>query len=169
MQQQSKQSKPTPHIRPIEQSDIPAVADIIRRVMTEFKAVGCGYSINDAEVDDMYTAYLPEGSEFFVVELGDQILGCGGYAPLNGGNDDTCELRKMYFLPALRGTGTGVRLLELCLERAGLYGYRQCYLETMAGMEQARKLYEKYGFKYLEEAMGCTGHTSCGTRMVRYI
>lgn len=51
-------------LRLIEKKDNAVVADIIRLVMTEFKAVGCGFSINDAEVDDMYTAYAPERSAF---------------------------------------------------------------------------------------------------------
>ena len=156
-------------IRPIRKSDILAVANIIRDVMTEFGAVGCGYSINDAEVDDMYTAYSPEGSEFYVLELGGEILGCGGFAPLTDGDKEVCELRKMYFLPQLRGTGMGRTLLKLCLKRANLCGYRRCYLETMDGMEQARKLYEQSGFQYLDKPMGNTGHTSCGTWMVKHM
>lgn len=162
-----KQDETRPTLRPIREGDIKTVAEIIRKVMTEFQAVGCGYSINDSEVDDMFTAYSPEGSEFYVVETKGQVLGCGGYAPLKGGDDHTCELRKMYFLPELRGTGMGARMLELCLEEARRDGYRHCYLETMEGMEQARSLYASFGFEYLNERMGDTGHSSCGTWMSR--
>lgn len=151
----------TPALRPITENDIEAVAEIIRTVMTEFEAVGCGYSINDSEVDDMFTAYLPAGSAFYVVEANGQVLGCGGYAPLTGGDKETCELRKMYFLPELRGTGMGAQMLALCLNEARLDGYRRCYLETLEGMEKARSLYEKHGFEYLNERMGDTGHSSC--------
>ena len=154
-------------IRPMEEKDKTVVADIIRRVMTEFGAVGCGYSINDSEVDDMYTAYAPAGSEFYVVELDGQVLGCGGYAPLTGGDRVTCELRKMYFQSELRGLGVGAKLLNLCLEEAANAGYEHCYLETMDGMDQARRLYGTHGFKYLDKPMGNTGHTSCGTWMSR--
>ena len=154
-------------IRPIEDSDNNAVADIIRLVMTEFKAVGGGYSITDSEIDDMYTAYAAEGSAFYVVELAGRVLGCGGFGPLTGGGPDTCELRKMYFMSELRGMGVGTMLLNLCLEEATREGFRLCYLETMDGMEQARRLYGKHGFKYLDRPMGETGHTSCGTWMAR--
>ena len=159
------QTNTTPTLRPIQKDDIEIVAEIIRSVMTEFKAVGCGYSINDSEVDDMFTAYLPEGSVFYVVEADGQILGCGGYAPLTGGDKETCELRKMYFLPELRGTGMGAKMLTFCLKEARREGYRHCYLETMEGMGKARSLYEKHGFNYLGERMGDTGHSSCGTWM----
>lgn len=154
-------------IRPIEKNDNAVVADIIRLVMTEFKAVGCGYSISDSEVDDMYTAYAPLRSAFYVVELNGRVLGCGGYGPLAGAEKDTCELRKMYFKSELRGLGVGAKLLNLCLDEAIGAGYRFCYLETMDNMELAQRLYGKYGFKYLDEPMGNTGHSSCGTWMAR--
>jgi len=158
-----------PTLRLITNNDIEVVAKIIRTVMTEFEAVGCGYSISDSEVDDMFTAYLPEGSAFYVVEEDGQVLGCGGYAPLTGGDGKTCELRKMYFLPELRGTGKGAQMLTLCLDEARRDGYTHCYLETMEGMDKARSLYEKHGFEYLDKRMGDTGHSSCGTWMSRQI
>ena len=154
-------------IRPIEKSDNTVVADIIRLVMTEFQAVGCGYSINDSEVDDMHSAYSPERSAFYVVELDGRVLGCGGFGPLKGAEEETCELRKMYFRSELRGLGVGTQLLNLCLEEAATAGFRRCYLETMDNMEQARQLYGRHGFKYLDKPMGNTGHTSCGTWMAR--
>lgn len=160
-------SHPGIQIRLIEADDNTKVADIIRLVMTEFEAVGCGYSINDTEIDDMHLAYAPTGSEFYVVVLDGKVRGCGGFAPLNGAKKDTCELRKMYFRAELRGLGVGTQLLELCLERASKAGFRFCYLETVDRMQQAQKLYGKHGFKYLDKPMGETGHSSCGTWMAR--
>jgi len=154
-------------IRPIERGDNTAVADIIRLVMTEFRAVGSGYSINDSEVDDMYKAYVSNCSAFYVVELDGRVLGCGGFGPLAGGNQDTCELRKMYFMSGLRGLGAGTMLLELCLEEAAAAGYKLCYLETLDDMKQARRLYGRHGFEYLDHPLGKTGHTKCGTWMAR--
>ena len=153
------------NIRLIERNDNTVVAEIIRMVMTEFKAVGCGYSINDTEVADMHSAYQSEGAAFYVVEHNGQVLGCGGFGPLTGGDRLTCELRKMYFKSELRGLGVGAKLLKLCLEEAGKAGFQLCYLETLDDMKQARRLYGKYGFNYLDKPMGNTGHTSCGTWM----
>ena len=156
-----------PNIRLMEERDNAVVAEIIRLVMTEFGAVGCGYSISDAEVDDMHAAYAPTGSAFYVVELDSRVLGCGGFAPLKEADRLTCELRKMYFRSELRGLGVGTQLLILCLEEARNAGFQHCYLETMDGMEQARRLYGQHGFKYLDERKGDTGHSSCGTWMAR--
>ncbi len=40
-------------------------------------------------------------------------------------------------------------------------GYRTCYLETLAPMDRARDLYERFGFPPLEIPMGDTGHLGC--------
>ncbi|MSQ98672.1 MAG: GNAT family N-acetyltransferase [Xanthomonadales bacterium] len=153
------------HIRPIHQADNPVVAAIIRQVMTEFGVVGCGFSISDAEVDAMFEAYPAPGTAFFVVEREGAVRGCGGVAPLQGGDAGTCELRKMYFLPELRGTGMGNQLLGTILAAARSAGYSLCYLETLEAMDQARKLYTQHGFAPSNHALGNTGHSSCNRFM----
>lgn len=156
-----------PTIRPIRPEDNPQVALIIRQVMTEFGAVGQGYSIQDDEVDHMYEAYPAEDSVFYVVESQGQVLGCGGIGPLQGGDADVCELRKMYFLPKLRALGLGRRLLRMCLDEARSLGYGVCYLETLENMTAARQLYRQFGFEGLDRPMGETGHCGCNSWMVK--
>jgi len=154
-------------IRPARKEDNPTVADIIRTVMTEFGAVGCNYSISDPEVDAMFEAYPPPEAAFFVIEGEGQVLGCGGMGPLTDGEPGVCELRKMYFMPELRGTGMGSRLLALILSAAHDAGYDQCYLETLDHMEAARKLYRKHGFVAIDKPLGNTGHSGCNSWMVK--
>ena len=153
-------------IRAMRPGDNAAGAQIIRGVMTEFGAVGCGYSIGDAEVDAMFEAYPAPHSAFFVVENEGRILGCGGLGPLAGADDDTCELRKMYFLPELRGRGMGAALMDTILDSARVAGYTRCYLETLERMEKARALYARYGFRVIDEPLGNTGHGSCNHWML---
>ena len=98
--------------RPMQAADNPAVATIIRQVMTEFGAVGSDYSISDPEVDAMYEAYPAPQAAFFVIEHEGRVLGCGGMGPLAEGESGVCELRKMYFESELRGAGMGARLLN---------------------------------------------------------
>jgi putative acetyltransferase len=147
-------------IRPIEARDDAAVAAIIRAVMPEFGADGPGFAIHDAEVGAMRAAYQKSGCAYFVVELDEKVCGGGGIAPLDG-ETGVCELRKMYFLPALRGLGAGSALIIRCLDAARELGYRRCYLETLTGMDAAQRLYQKYGFARIPAAMGSTGHFSC--------
>jgi len=150
-----------PLIRPIRPADDPAMAAIIREVMTSFGACGPGYSINDPEVDAMSAHYLEPRAAFFVVLQGGRVLGGSGIGPLTGAEADVCELRKMYFLPELRGRGLGEEMLRRCLDAARERGYRRCYLETLTGMDAAMKLYTKTGFKPLCGPLGTTGHSGC--------
>ena len=73
----------------------------------------------------------------------------------------------MYFLPEARGLGLGQQMMTKCLEAAVSFGYKQCYLETLPNMLEAQKLYKKVGFTYIQEPMGCTGHTSCPVWMLK--
>lgn len=145
------------------------MAAIIREVMTEHGACGPGFAIHDPEVDTMAETYRRPRAAYFVVEDGERLLGGGGIAPLDGGDDDVCELRKMYFLPAARGRGAGTAMLERCLEAAKAAGFRLCYLETLASMGAARKLYEKYEFRRIGKPLGRTGHFGCDSWYVREV
>ncbi len=149
-------------LRPIASKDDAAVASIIRTVMPEFGADGPGFAIHDPEVNGMSAAYARPGRAYFVVEdASGRVVGGGGIAPLDGGEPGVCELRKMYFLPQVRGQGMGERLLRRCLEFAREAGYQLCYLETLNGMDQAQKLYRRMGFEKICAPMGNTGHFGC--------
>ncbi len=148
-------------IRPIEPRDDTQVAAIIRTVMPEFGATGSGFAINDPEVDWMSRAYAAARSAYFVVEQEGQVVGGGGVAPLTGGDGETCELRKMYFLPQARGLGAGAAMMARCLEAARAFGFTRCYLETLRGMDAAMRLYERTGFQRIDAPLGATGHGGC--------
>ena len=154
-------------IRPVEPRDDAAMAAIIRSVMPEFGADGPGFAIHDIEVDTMSEAYAQPRRSYFVVERDGLVMGGGGVAPLEGGEVDVCELRKMYFLPAARGIGAGAAMMQRCLDAARAHGFRRCYLETLTGMDAAQTLYKRSGFTVLCKAMGGTGHHGCDRYFVR--
>ena len=150
-------------IRAIRTADDPVMAGIIRTVMPSFGAGGTGFAINDPEVDWMSQAYAEPRHAYYVVTRGSRVLGGGGVAPLTGAEPAICELRKMYFLPEARGIGAGTAMMERCLHAARRLRFRQCYLETLTGMDAAMKLYEKTGFRRIDGPMGATGHGGCNT------
>ena len=154
-------------IRPIAATDNAAIAAVIRSVMPEFGADGPGFAIHDAEVDDMAGAYSAPGCVYFVVDCDGRVCGGGGIAPLQGDESGTCELRKMYFLPALRGLGTERAAIERCLAAARELGFKRCYLETLTGMDAAQRLYLANGFRRIEHALGSTGHHGCNRFYLR--
>jgi putative acetyltransferase len=147
-------------VRLIKSSDNANVAAIIRTVMPEFGASGQGFAIHDSEVDDMYNAYSSRAA-YFVCEINGKIVGGGGISQLQGGETNTCELKKMYFLPEGRGKGLGQEVLRECLRTAKEIGFEYCYLETFNTMNDAMKLYEKNGFEKIPGPMGATGHFAC--------
>lgn len=155
----------TPYkIRPVAPADDAAVARIIRTVMTEHGACGAGFSIEDPEVDAMSAAYAAPDARYWVVVGADDVpRGAGGFARLAGTEpaEAVCELRKMYFLKDLRGLGLGRAMLDLALREARAVGYRTMYLETLASMADAERLYRAAGFAPLCAPRGRTGHTGC--------
>ncbi|MDR6936321.1 GNAT superfamily N-acetyltransferase [Luteibacter sp. 3190] len=154
-------------IRPIDPRDDADIAAVIRTVMPEFGADGPGFAIHDREVDTMSSAYSAPRCAYFVVEMHGRAVGGGGIAPLEGGDDETCELRKMYFLPEARGTGAATQLLRRCLDAGRRAGFSRCYLETLTGMDAAQALYLRLGFTRIDAPMGGTGHFSCDRFFLR--
>lgn len=160
-------------LRPIRPADDPAVAAVIRAVMTEHRCTGEGFAIHDPEVDGMTAAYALPDARYYVVERprpdGGTVLGGAGFGRLQGTTpqEAICELRKMYFLPEARGRGAAHALLRLLLDEMRRLGYRRCYLETTSWMTAAQKLYRKAGFAELPAALGCTGHHGCNAFFAR--
>lgn len=165
----SKVPMQTSNIREIRQEDNFAVATIIRKVLEEHNVPKVGTAYADPQLDHMFEAYNNPKSVYFVLEFNDKIVGGGGIAPLEDGPLNTCELQKMYFLPEARGLGLGAQLMEKCLHEAQKFGFEKCYLETMPYMQNAQKLYKRFGFEFLTEPMGSTGHGACPVWMLKDI
>jgi putative acetyltransferase len=99
----------------------------------------------DADLADIEASYFKTGGMFEVLEdEAGNLLGTVGVYPLD---DETCELRKMYFAPALRGRGMGRQLLERTVSHARRLGFKRMTLETASVLERAIKLYTRFGFK----------------------
>jgi putative acetyltransferase len=145
--------------RELRQGDNPAVANIIRRTMEEFKINKPGTVYFEASTDHLFELFQPvEGSYYFVVELNGEIAGGAGIYPTNQLPDGVCELVKMYISPSARGNGIGKELINRCVNKARELNYHSIYLESMFELKQALRLYEYFGFKYLDKPMGNSEH-----------
>ncbi len=156
-----------PLIRPIQPSDNPALARIVRDTLKEFGANHPGTVYYDHTTDSLFELFQQGRSWYFVVETNGTITGGAGIYPTPGLPDDTCELVKMYLLPETRGLGLGRTLIENCMEKAASFGYQKIYIETMPELKQALNLYAKFGFEYLSGPMGNSGHTGCSLWMLK--
>ena len=150
---------------PIQPRHVGPMAGVIRRVSAEHGLTAeSGFAVGDAELADLCRAYDRPGHAYLVAEQGHQVLGGGGFAPLAGADDSTCEIRKMYLCASVRAQGLGARLLRHLLDAARRCGYRYAYLETTAALARACRLYEAAGFTRLAEPWGATGHSDACER-----
>jgi putative acetyltransferase len=154
-------------IREIEAKDNRAVAELIRKILIEFKVPKVGTAYEDKDLDQMYETYQhKEKGVYYVLEEDGVIIGSAGVCQLDNYSGPVCELQKMYFLEQARGRGLGAKMMKTCLDTARELGFEQCYLETMHQMEAAQILYRKTGFNYIDGPMGDTGHHSCPVHMI---
>ena len=154
-------------LRTIQKEDNVQLAQIIRDTLTEFKANKPGTVYYDETTDQLFELFQKPGSIYYVALMDDELVGGGGIYPSDGLPNGTCELVKMYLLPEARGIGLGKRIIEECLAFAKEKGYSQVYIESMPELENALKVYEKFGFKYISAPLGNTGHHGCEKWMLR--
>jgi putative acetyltransferase len=135
---------PAASVRPVHESDVPAVVEIIRDVLAEFGLRFGEGSKTDEEVMNLPRAYADNGGAFWVAsDAAGKIIGTCGVAPVGPG---IYELRKMYLLPTARGLGVGQRLLDESIAWVRAQGGRRIVLDTTHQMTRAIAFYESNGF-----------------------
>ena len=90
---------------------------------------------------------------FWTVCLNDRVE--GGIA-MDGmkAMEDGAHLRWFILSPEVRGRGFGNRLMEEAISFCKKNDCRRVYLWTFEGLHPARHLYEKFGFKLVQQAEG---------------
>lgn len=97
----------------------------------------------DDDLRDIEAVYLGEGSHFWVVEEGGEVIGMVAVLRKDG---ETGELKRMRVAGGRRRKGLGQRLLELAEDFCRREGYRRIGLDTTDRQAAARRLYEKNGY-----------------------
>ncbi len=154
-------------IREIQPQDNAAIAAVIRQVFIADNFPKTGTAFADTQLDFMFETYNQPRATYFVLENDGKIIGGAGVSQLENSTDNICELQKMYLLQQGRGKRFGFQIILKCLEKATVFGYEKCYLETLPEMLAAQNLYMKSGFEYLSAPMGNTGHTTCPVWMIK--
>ena len=124
--------------------------DEIVAMLREYEA-GLGISLFfqefEAEIAALPGAYAPPGGEIMVAR--DQTgvpVGCVALRPVPG-EPGSCEMKRLYVLPAGRGTGLGRRLAVAVMQEARRLGYRRMVLDTLPWLHEAQTLYRSLGFR----------------------
>ena len=149
-------------IEPMNSSDIPQVAEMVRRGLGAYEEAGTVLASTFRRLENLATSYDGPGSTYIVARdkrpvgtvngggsSAGGVIGGAGIGPLHGLSplEGLGEIRDLVVSPDWRGHGIGARLLKRCLEDSKRLGYQRLYLETTPQMEQARKLFIRYGFR----------------------
>ena len=111
----------------------------------------------DDELNDLQKKYaLPDG-RLYLVRVDGETAGCVG---LTRNDEDYCELKRLYVRPEFRGKHLSKALIEKVIDDAKSIGYKYMRLDTFPFMKAAIKLYEKYGFEYIENYNGNPAKTA---------
>jgi GNAT superfamily N-acetyltransferase len=86
---------------------------------------------------------------FWVAVESDEVV--GGIAIDGSGESDAARLRCFIVDDSHRGKGLGEQLMRTALDFCRGSGHRRVFLTTFAGLDAARKLYERHGFVLTEE------------------
>ena len=106
-----------------------------------------------AELSDFLNRYNERRDGFWVALLNDHVEGSIIIDGMHG-ETEGAHLRWFIVSDALRGAGVGNQLIRTAISFCRDSGYKMVHLWTFEGLEAARHLYQKTGFRLVEERRG---------------
>jgi putative acetyltransferase len=117
--------------------------DLFSKYQTELDENICFQNF-DVELADPIKKYNANNGGLFFAYYNSEIAGC---IALQNLENDVCEMKRLFVLPAYRKYGIGKCLVMELLKYAAALGYKTMKLDTLAKLVPAIKLYEQLGFK----------------------
>ena len=118
-----------------------------------------------AQLGDPQTHIIDPGGAVLMAEVGGEAVGTVGLVARDG--HDAVELVKMAVREDCQGQSVGSALMEAAIAAAREMGARQIWLETNTVLDQAVRLYKKFGFRVLaEDECVQTPYERCNCQMV---
>jgi GNAT superfamily N-acetyltransferase len=99
-------------------------------------------------VADYAEHHDPQRENAWIAEIEGEPVGCVFCVRRD---DETAQLRILLVEPSARGFGVGTALVDACIEFARQVGYRKVVLWTNSVLAAARRIYERAGFKLVDE------------------
>ncbi|GAS91248.1 GNAT family N-acetyltransferase [Mycolicibacterium brisbanense] len=100
-------------------------------------------------VADFAAEHNPATEAGWIAEVDGERAGC--IFCVKGDEPGVAKLRILLVAPRARGLGLGARLVDECLRFARDAGYRQVTLWTNDVLTSARKIYQGFGFRLIDE------------------
>ncbi|MEE6168650.1 MULTISPECIES: GNAT family N-acetyltransferase [unclassified Mycolicibacterium] len=100
-------------------------------------------------VADFAAEHNPATEAGWIAEVDGERAGC--IFCVKGDEPGIAKLRILLVAPRARGLGLGARLVDECLRFARDAGYRQVTLWTNDVLTSARKIYQGFGFRLVDE------------------
>jgi putative acetyltransferase len=131
---------------------IPALsAEHIRQARQLFREYGATPCLEDfeREITALPGLYAPPSGRLLLAfqdseENPGRPVGCVALRALQA---DTCEMKRLYVVPAYRGKGAGQTLVNELIAESRSMGYQRMVLDTLPSMQEAHQLYRALGFR----------------------
>ncbi len=142
----------------IQQGYVPGCIGRITELHADYysRLVGFGLTFEAKVASGLaafFEQYRAERDGIWLAVDGNEIQGSiaidGSHAEEEG-----AHLRWFIASEETRGTGIGSRLMDRAMEHCVAQGFRRIYLHTFEGLEAARRLYERHGFRLAHQKAG---------------
>lgn len=146
-------------IQPFQKHNLNEIKTIILQAVIELQIIPCN-SLEEltqevektgelADLEHIEQLYTNNKGIFLVMVQNDKVLGMGAIKYLN---EESCELKRMFFDQKQRGNGYGSTMLKDLLIYARNFGYKKIRLDVYnpATQQAAVSLYKKFEFYEIE-------------------
>ncbi len=137
-------------IRPYSLRDRDVVVRLVHDVLEEhgFAQTDRQLGALSRDLEEAHERYAAERAGFWVAEVGGEVVGTVAVRPKEGA---TCEIKRLYLRPDMRGKGLGQALYAHAEAFARRTGYERIWLDSSRRFARAHALYARNGFVLLEQ------------------
>ena len=126
--------------------DVPVARQLFREYADDLGIDLCFQGF-EAELASLPGEYTPPQGRLILAWNDGRAVGCVALRAIDRG---TCEMKRLYVQPGVRGQQLGRRISEHVCREAREAGYRRICLDTLPSMTSAIRLYTSLGFRPTE-------------------